>query len=86
MMNDEISSESAELNSDHGDKNPSHGAGLGGFVNTDESPVVHQPAEGALHDLAPGQDFEPKSETDPLPHCDRFLSRSSGLMVPIKNS
>jgi hypothetical protein len=58
-MNDEVSSQATELNSDHHDVNPSHGAGLGGFVITDQSPVVHQPTEGALHDPAPRQDFEP---------------------------
>ena len=57
-MNEEGSSESAELNSDHGDKDPRLGAGLGGFVITHESSLVHQPAEGSLHHPAVRQDFE----------------------------
>jgi hypothetical protein len=57
-MNDEESSQSAELNSDHGDIDPSFGAGLGGFVIACESPVPHQPAEGSLHDPAERQNFE----------------------------
>ena len=57
-MNDEESSQSAELNSDHRDIDPRHGAGLGGFVIAHESPLVHQPAEGALHDPAARQYLE----------------------------
>jgi len=48
-MNDEESSQTAELNSDHRDIDPRHSAGFGGFVIAHESPLVHQPAEGALH-------------------------------------
>jgi hypothetical protein len=59
-MKDEVSSEAAELNADHRDVDQGCRAGLGGFVITHASPVVHQPAEGALHDPAPGQDFEPR--------------------------
>ena len=57
-MNDEESSQSAELNSDHRDIDPRHGAGFGSFVIAHESPLVHQPAEGALHHPATGQDLE----------------------------
>jgi len=57
-MKVEESSQTAELNSDHRDVDPCHGAGLGGFIITHESPLVHQPAEGALHDPAACQDFE----------------------------
>ena len=57
-MNDEASSQSAELNSDHRDVDPSFGAGLGGFIIAHEAPVAHQPAEGALEDPAERQDFE----------------------------
>jgi len=57
-MKAEGSSQSAELNSDHRDIDPRHGAGLGGFVIAHETPLVHQPAEGALHHPAAGQDFE----------------------------
>ena len=49
-MKAEESSQSAELNSYHGDINPGFGAGLGSFVITDQSPLAHQPAEGAFHD------------------------------------
>lgn len=48
-MKDEESSQSAELNADHGDMDPSFGAGLGGFVIAHQSPLAHQPAEGAFH-------------------------------------
>src|SRR5271169_5725136 len=57
-MKDEESSQAAELNSDHRDIDPSFGAGLGGFVITHESPLVHQPAEGSLHHPAARQYFE----------------------------
>ena len=57
-MKAEESSQTAELNSDHRDVDPSFGAGLGGFVITDESALVHQPAKGSLHDPAPSQYFE----------------------------
>jgi hypothetical protein len=49
-MKDEKSGQSAELNPDHGDKDPSFGTRLGGFVIADQSPLAHQPAEGAFHD------------------------------------
>ena len=57
-MNDEESSQTAELNADHRDINPRYGAGLGGFVIAHKSALVHQPAEGALHHPAARQDFE----------------------------
>src|ERR1035437_1448510 len=57
-MNDEESSQSAELNSDHRDIDPRFGARLGGFVIAHQSPLTHQPAEGALHYPAARQDFE----------------------------
>ena len=57
-MNDELSCQSAELNSDHRDVNPSLGTGLCGFVIAHQSPLVHQPAEGALDDPAASQYFE----------------------------
>ena len=57
-MNDEESSQSAELNSYHRDINPSLGARLGGFVIAHQSPLTHQPAESAFHDPAVGQYFE----------------------------
>src|SRR5271154_4842467 len=57
-MNEEESSQTAELNSDHRDIDPGHGAGLGGFVIADESALLHQPAEGALYDPAAWQYIE----------------------------
>ena len=57
-MKAEESSQSAELNSDHGDIDPSLGTGGGGFVIAHQSPLVHQPAEGALDDPAASQYFE----------------------------
>ena len=49
------SSETAELDADQGEVDPSLGAGLGGFMITHQSPLAHQPAEGAPHHPAPGQ-------------------------------
>lgn len=60
-MNDQESSQSAELNSDHRDIDPRHGAGLGSFVIADESSLVYQPAEGSLHHPAARQYFEAPS-------------------------
>src|ERR1035441_8020641 len=57
-MNDKESSQSAELDSDHGDIDPSFGAGFGGFVITHQSALAHQPTEGSLHDPAARQYFE----------------------------
>ena len=57
-MKHECSSEPAELDSDHRDENPSRGAGFGGFVIAHQPAVVHEPAEGAFHDPAAGQDME----------------------------
>jgi len=57
-MKDKESSQSAELDLDHSDIDPSCSAGFGGFIITHESPLVHQPAEGAFHDPMAGQDFE----------------------------
>lgn len=58
-MNDQESSQSAELDSDHRDIDPSLGTGLGGFVIAHESPVPHLSAEGSLHhDPAERQNFE----------------------------
>src|SRR5450432_2279102 len=54
----EESSESAELNTDPGDIDPGFGAGLGGFVIAHESPLTHEPAEGAFHYPAARQHFE----------------------------
>ena len=57
-MKDKQSSQSAELNADHGDRDPSFGAGLGGFVITPQPPLAHQPTEGALDHPPAWQDFE----------------------------
>ena len=73
-MKDKESSESAELNSDHGDIDPSCGAGLGGFIITHESPLQHQPAEGAFHDPPPGQDFEAREVVRTFDHRDYQLT------------
>jgi len=57
-MNDDESSQAAELNSYHRDINPSLGARLGGFVIADQSPLTHQPTEGTFHHPAVGQYFK----------------------------
>ena len=57
-MNAEESGQSAELDSDHRDVNPSLGAGLGGFVIPHQPPLAHQPSESAFHHPAVRQHFE----------------------------
>jgi hypothetical protein len=42
-MNDEASSQAAELNSGHRDVDPSLGTGFRGFATTHQSPQAHQP-------------------------------------------
>jgi hypothetical protein len=54
----EESGQAAELNEDHGDIDPRFGAGLCGLIIAGQSPLAHQPAEGAFHDPAAWQDFE----------------------------
>ena len=69
-MNDEASSQSAELNSYHRDINPGFGACLGGFVIAHQSPLPHQPAKGAFHDPAVGQYFETGEVIRTFDHLD----------------
>lgn len=76
-MKDKESSQSAELNSYHGDIDPSFGAGLDGFVIAHESPLVHQPAEGSLHDPAARQYFETHSGGGTFDDLDRQLGAQS---------
>jgi hypothetical protein len=57
-MNDGESSQAAKLDSDHGDVDPSLGAGFGRFIIAHQSPVVHQPAESAFYDPATRQYVE----------------------------
>lgn len=77
MMNDMESSESAELDSNHRDMNPSFGAGLGGFVVTDQSAVMHQPAEGSFHDPAMRQDIEARSRVGTFDDLNRQFGAKS---------
>jgi hypothetical protein len=57
-MNDMESSQSAELNSDHGDIDPSFSTGLRGFIIAHQSPLAHQPSEGAFDNPTVWQYFE----------------------------
>jgi hypothetical protein len=57
-MNAEESSQSAELNTYHGNIDPSLSAGLGSFVIAHQPSLTHQPAEGAFHDPTAWQDGE----------------------------
>ena len=57
-MNDAESSQTAELNADHGDIDPSFGAGLRGFIIAYQSPLVHQPSKSSLHNPTVRQDFK----------------------------
>ena len=56
-MNNKELSQSAELNSDHGDIDPRIGFGSDGFIIAHEA-LLHQPAEGALDAPAVWRDFE----------------------------
>jgi len=47
-----------ELDADHGDIDPRSGAGLGGFVIVDQTPLAHQLNGGVFQDPATQQDFE----------------------------
>ncbi len=69
----EESGQSAELNSDHGNIDPSFGAGDRGFIVTDQAAMVHQPAERALDDPAMWQHFESAHIIRTLDHFDRQL-------------
>src|ERR1035437_610386 len=72
-MNDDQSGQSAELNSYHGYIDPGFGAGLGGFVITHQSPLAHQPAEGAFHEPAARQHFEADGIVGAFDDLDRPL-------------
>jgi len=76
-MKDKESSQSAELNSDHGDIDPGFGTGLSGFVIAHQSPLAHQPAEGAFHDPAARQDFEAHRGIGAFDDLDRQLGAES---------
>ena len=76
-MKAEESSQSAELNSDHGDIDPTLGTGHGGFVVAHQSPLAHQPAEGSLHDPAARQDFEALGGVRAIDDLDRQLGAES---------
>ena len=52
------SGQSAELNSDHSDMDPSLGAGDCAFIVSDQAAVVHQPTESTFDDPAPRQHFK----------------------------
>lgn len=52
------SSQTAELNSFHGDVVPSLGAAFRGFVIAEQSQLSHQPTKSLLHDPAAWQAFE----------------------------
>jgi hypothetical protein len=72
-MKAEESRQSAELNADHGDIDPRFGAGLGSLVIADQSPLAHQPAEGAFHHPAAWQDFEARGVIGAFDDRDRQL-------------
>ena len=54
----EKSGQATDLDSDHGDVNECFCAGQGGFIVTNQSAVMHQPAERALDDPATRQHFK----------------------------
>ena len=76
-MNDEESSQAAELNADHRDIDPSFGAGLRGFIIAHESPLMHQPTEGALDDPAAWQDLETSDGVGAFDDFDRQFGAES---------
>jgi|ERR1035438_9885711 hypothetical protein len=67
----EPSSQSAELNSDHRDIDPSFGAGHSGFAITNQSALPHQPAKSSLYDPAAWQDLEASSIIGTFDDLDR---------------
>ena len=69
----EKSSQPAELDSDHGDKNERFRAGDSGFIVADQSPVMHQPGEGALDHPATRQHFKPAHIVRVFDHFDSQL-------------
>src|SRR5208337_2541405 len=76
-MKDKESSQSAELDSDHGDKDPGFGTGLGGRRIIKKTPLAHQPAEGAFHDPAARQHFEAHRGIGAFDDLDRQLGAES---------
>ena len=76
-MSEEESSQTAELNSNHGDIDPGFGAGFGGFVITDQSPLAHQPAKGSFHDPAARQYFKSHSGIGAFDNLDLQLGAKS---------
>ena len=69
----EESSQAAELNADHGDIDPRFGAGLRGLIIAHQSPLAHEPAEGAFHYPAARQDFEASGIIGAFDDLDRQL-------------
>jgi hypothetical protein len=69
-----MKNKSAELDADHGDKDPNVGAGLGGFVIADQPALEHQPTEGAFHDPAARQAFEARGNIGTFNDCYRQLA------------
>ena len=67
------SGQSAELNTDHRDIDPSFGAGDGAFVIAHQATVVHQPTESAFDHPAPWQDFKALNRIGALDYFDRQL-------------
>lgn len=57
FMRAEELSQSAEVNADTGNIDPRFNTGLCGLVIAYQATLVHQPAEGSLHDPAVGQSF-----------------------------
>jgi hypothetical protein len=76
-MKAEESSQSAELNSYHGDIDPRFSAGLGGFIIADQSPLAHQPAEGGFHDPTARQYGEASGIIGAFDDFDRQLGTES---------
>lgn len=78
------SSQSAELDSDHCDVDPSFGARLCGFVIAHEPSVEHQPAERPFYSPAAGQDFEALGMVGALDDLDGQLGAES--LDPLRES
>ena len=62
---------STQLNAYHGDEDPCFRAGFGGFVIACQAAVVHEPAEGALHDPASWQHFKTRGGVRAFDDLDR---------------
>lgn len=78
-MKVEVSSQAPELNSDHGDIDPSFGAGFGGFVLAYQAALAHQPTKSTFHDPATRQDGELVMGVNPGNLCNLLVYSANSV-------